>query len=291
MSIPTQHIWIEDSSEPRGPYLTEVLVDQALEEEIKSTYRLIIFIEPGRLRYVLHTPRGAWIKAKSFESTGLLSDEMFLRFLFEQEKLLGDSFVEVQVYQLKAAFVLVPNPWYEPKQVAAMGRLLLDSQLFPDEVYSYELPFLEAHLLSIFQPELRHILDHYIRDYEFLHPASILLSLGQRQSSKGVEAFALFVGEWMMLALFQDASLLFANMFTCRTAADVLYFLSLARQSAGLSRTPLKAYHMGEHPGITNHLIDWEAYGITWSGAELPQVPNMDGEWGRDLTVWRYLVL
>lgn len=289
MSIPDHHIWFAESPEPEGPYRTRVLLNKPLPLAQRPTHRLVISIEPGRFRYVLLSPQGEWIRARSFESTGLLSQENFLRFLLEKEKILGETFVEVQVYLSDSSFFLVPDAFYESRYEAALGRLLIDEQLFGDELHRIPLGFMEAKLLINLKPTLRHILNHYIRDYQLLHPISTVLSVGHRHGNKELEAYVLFEGNRMFIGLFNEGRLALANTFLCRTEVDVLYYVQLVRQVSGFDERQMRAFYMGEHR--RGDSIPWEVYGIHWEEAKLTEGIDPEIDKRQDLTSWRYLVV
>lgn len=237
------------------------------------------------------TSRGEWIQARDFESTHLLSQEMFLRFLFEKEKILQGSYVEVQVYLDQPAFTLVPTMLQNDKMNLAISRLLIDDQLFSDEVYHYKLPYMEANLVMALPPALKHMLNHYMRDYVLLHPASIVLSIGHRATNGELEVYALFEGQHMTVAVFEHEKLLLTNMYVCRASSDVLYYLQLIRQSLKKQDRPLMAYYMGEEGLVNGYVLDWKSFGISWLRAPLPEVDSSHFFPGQDLTNWRYLIV
>ncbi|MCI4669080.1 MAG: DUF3822 family protein [Bacteroidia bacterium] len=289
MSIPDHHIWFAESQEPEGPFRTQVLLNKPLGEEQRTTCRLVISIEPGKLRYVLLNPLGEWLKAKSFENTGLLSQENFLRFLLEKEKILGEKYVEVQVFLSESSFFLVPDKYHDSRYEAALGRLLIDEQLFGDELLRIPLAFMESQLFMNIQPVLKHILDHYIMDFQLLHPVSTVLSIGYRQAHEEQEVFVLFEGNKVILCLFQEGKLILANHFLCRTEVDVLYYLQLVRQASGFENKHLKAWFMGENR--IGNAIHWEVYGIHWEEISLMEMKGSEYDNRQDLTSWRYLVV
>ncbi|MEO0895873.1 MAG: DUF3822 family protein [Bacteroidota bacterium] len=291
MSIPEYYIWIPEQPDVSGPYHTTTLLERSVDEAHLPACRLIIFISSGMVKYILMTSRGEWIQAKKFDSTGLLSQQMFLRFLFEKEKVLGGSYVEVQIYLDQPAFTLIPSRFQSPEMNLAFGRLLLDDQLFSDEVYKYRLPYMEAVLLMSFPPELKHLLDHYLRDYVFLHPASIVLNIGHRASRGELELYALFEGQHMIVAVYEQEKLLLSNMYVCRASSDVLYYLQLIRETIDRQDQPLNAYYMGDEGLVNGYVLDWKSFGIRWLRAPLPEVNRSHFADGQDLTSWRYLIV
>ncbi|MEO1417845.1 MAG: DUF3822 family protein [Bacteroidota bacterium] len=219
-----------DYTQPKGPFIPHVYVAESLEGLDLSTCHLVIILQTSKIHYLLYSPQGKLLRAQSLESTGLLQEDMFLRFVFEKEEVLRKTFWQVDIVLTETPFFLVPHPYRQPEMYPVLARLLLDDGLFPDEVGHYPVMEGAATLVYGFPPEQSHILEYYLQNFRMRHLAGAILHAGKAWTEVRPTFMVMYEGkEGIILATFEEGKLLLCNAYPCRSGSDRLYFLQAAR--------------------------------------------------------------
>jgi hypothetical protein len=172
---------------------------------------------------------------------------MFLRFLFEKESTLRQPYLTYRVVIGDAPFFLLPEGSDAEADHLALARTLLDDATMPDEVRVSPSPAAAAYAVYTLDPARRHLLDHYLSQYELLHLSYYAIQTAHRLANQAGDALTMILtGKQVLITALRAGELRLCNQYPYAEPLEAIYFLQSVRNASGLDQGALTGYVMGE---------------------------------------------
>jgi len=183
----------------------------------------------------------------AYTNPGHLSQEIFLRLLFEKEPVLAQPYLNYEVVIGEPPFLLIPEALRSPAHHLAMARLGIDDAVLAEELHTA--PSLTDDLYALFgmPAHLRYVLDHYVVHYQLSHVALYAIQTAHRLATDEGNTLLLTAlpGRVIITAL-REGKLQLCNSYRCSSALEQIYFLQSVRRVTGLSAAHCLIYAQGE---------------------------------------------
>ncbi|TAE47333.1 MAG: DUF3822 family protein [Bacteroidetes bacterium] len=253
------------------------------------TCRLLLYLQPDRVYYLLQSPREELAACREFHNSSQISPELFLRFVFEKEQLLCGTFLETRVFVSTPLVSLIPDTYRDPEQHLRLSRLLLDDTALPEEVFTRRIPGEEAQALFMASPSLLHLLKHYLRSYTLSHVCIPVLQMARQLGRTNRSLLMLHLTDEALLAVaLREGQIRLCSAYTCRSVADQLYFVQMARKISLMEDILAPLFICGESG---NDPLSGEI-ATAFPGLQLPEY--LSRSTGADLSAapyWKYAFL
>lgn len=222
-------------------------VSWPLPRSLWATHCHRLYVLSGLVCSLLVDEQGKLRGVTTYRNRGRLSQEMFLRFLFEQEASLTQPYLLCEVVLGEGPFFLLPATEYRAAHLLPLARALLDDAILADELQHSFCPLTEAHAVFSASTSLMHVLRHYLADFELQHISRYVIQSTHRLADQVGQAITLtLLGREVLITVLRDGCLQLCNRYPYREPLEAIYFLQTVRQVAGLDQSDLTCYVMGE---------------------------------------------
>lgn len=254
------------------------------------TYQHVLYLLPGQAYSLLLDDAGRPAGCTHYRNPGALSEDLFLRFLFEQEATLRQPYLRYEVLIGDVPFVLLPDALPSQGQELALARTLLDDAILPGELHRSPCPPEGACALFALLPARQHLLDHYLPSYELDHLSTACIRTAHRLADQTGHALTLTLsGRQVIITALAEGRLQLCNGYPYAEPLEAIYFMQSVRQITGLDQRELTCYVMGEtNPADHQPSSLWHHL----PGLQTPPLPGLLGiELPEKVPHWRFLFL
>lgn len=210
------------------------------------TCKLMLYVQPHQVMYVLISPEDELLDCIECHNSQGISSDMFLRFVFERETLLRKPYLSCQVYTSEPLYSLIPEEHFQAKDNHSLAKLLLDSTVLEQDIFSMRVPQIGAHVLFAVSPPLVHLLNHYLSTYSVHHICEASLHLGSRLAQGSASVLLHVQKDHLLVSTFKEGKLCLCNVYPYRSIPDALYFVQVARRVSGLEDPDIPVYVLGD---------------------------------------------
>ena len=193
-----------------------------------NTCRLVIFIQPLRIYFALLGPREDLVYCKEYYNSQQSVDVLFLRYAFEQEKILSHSFASIKVY-IDTEFCLIPDQEEFLKERYDFARFMLNEDIGKEDIYYH--PMAKSDIAGLFIPPQLWIdlLNEYLPSYELASGSELSFRLGNllHNALKPLILIHL-MDEHVNISGFKREKLEFIQRYPYRSILDLVYFIQLS---------------------------------------------------------------
>jgi hypothetical protein len=218
-----------------APYEIVEYVRSPIKASLMATCRLVFFIQPNQVSYLIISPKEEIIFCKEFTNTQIVSQSVFLRFILEKETIISSTFLDTRVYISEAPFTLIPEVFWRDDYKVPLSRLLLKDVFDRSELTHTAIPALSARLLFPRPSMTLNFLDQYIHHYTLAHVSSLLLAITERLQMEYDEfILSLLLEGQVLISAVVDGELRICNRYLCQSPADTGYFIQTAKNTVGM---------------------------------------------------------
>ncbi len=289
MSESTLSIQSEDNGAPNGLFHKVVYLSATQPRSLWPTCKHIFYIIKDKAYSLLIAPTGEPCVCIGYHKQGEVTQDLFLRFLFEKEAHLTQPYLEYEVVLGQVPFLLIPAELRDEAYDMALTRLLIDEDLLQEELMETQLSNPDLHILWGVNSQMRYLLDFYLRDYQMRPLCELNLSLlPQLEASKegNVVLLTRLPGR-VEIAVYQAGQLQLCNAYAASAPMEELYYLQSVLEVIGLKSEEVACYVQGEaDPSGEEADSLWSR----WSWLKLPSYPSLSDEIEAD-QYWRYWFL
>ncbi|MEM6630708.1 MAG: DUF3822 family protein [Bacteroidota bacterium] len=194
-------------------------------EHLKSG-KLTIFIKDQSLFYVIIGTDHKVKLCKAIHNKQQLSSSLFLRFVFEKEKVLQGWNDRSQVLSSSPKFTLLPRALSKKGKDILYAQLFLQDTIYDDEVYTQDFAKDSIRCIFLDNPQLHHVLGEYLGNYTFKHIATTNFEFGTVLSGEIPNHILLHhLGSHVVASFFKEGQFQYCNAFEYRTDSGLLYFI------------------------------------------------------------------
>jgi hypothetical protein len=261
----------------------EALPDQMIEREelvpwptpasFWPTYHHRLYLLAGTVYSLLLNEGQKPLGVTCYRNRSRLSQDVFLRFLFEQEPSLTQPYLSRDVVLGEGPFFLLPTQLCQSENLLPLARTLLDDALLPNELQLSVCPQTEAYAVFTLSPRLKHVLDRSLGDYELQHLSSHLIRSTHRLADQIGQALTLtLLGQQVLITALRDGQLQLCNSYAYQEPLEAVYFLQTVRHVTGLTQKDFTCYAMGEtNPSNLDPASIWHHL----PGLQVPPLPGL----------------
>ncbi|MEZ4772250.1 MAG: DUF3822 family protein [Bacteroidia bacterium] len=247
----------------RTPFEQITHIPQDIRDSLIATCHLVVFVQTSRIYYLLLSPSGEVVLCRECINSDGFSQEMFLRFVLEKDKLLSEPFLNCRIYISSPLFTFVPDKWWDAGKKGLLARATLSDQLEDGEIITCESKTLRASLLYSLRPGIPHLLDRYIRHYSLSHIGLLMAETTIQACADHAMISVLVMDDYVLISAVKKKQLLLCNSYQYRSASDMVYFIQTVKEVTGLMQSNIPVCIMGElgekitrEGGIWEYLTD-----------------------------------
>lgn len=249
-----------------------------------------LYVLSGLVYSLLVDEQGKPLGVTSYRNRGRLSQDMFLRFLFEQEPILTQPYLTCEVVLGQGPFFLLPTIEHRAAKLLPLARALLDDAILPDELQRSFCPLTEAYAVFSVPTNLMHVLRHYLDSFDLQHVSRHVIRSTHRLADQVGQAITLtLLGREVLITVLRDGRLQLCNNYPYQEPLEAIYFLQTVRHVTSLDHSDLACYVMGEtNPrDLSPHSLWHHLPGLT-----TPPLPGLlDLSMPHDCPHWQFLFL
>lgn len=221
-------------------------IDRPRTDALRAVCELRILLLPDRIYYAVVRHDHHILSCKSIVNIEGFAQEVFLRYVFEREMPLRETYVRTVVYHTAAAFALLPEVNYRVTDRLQYARALLDDTLLPTELGSTYVQEASAYALFVLRPHIAALLNEYFPQIHHSHLSRLSVRLANRLAETAPTHLLLhLLPDSLYITAVQDKKIVLVNRYLCRAAADVVYYTQAVRHTLHLPDT-LPLFVVGE---------------------------------------------
>ncbi|MDX2250576.1 MAG: DUF3822 family protein [Bacteroidia bacterium] len=221
-------------------------IPQNIRESLLATCQLVVFLQSSRVYYLLIAPSGEIVLCRECINSRRFSQEMFLRFVLEKDKLLSTPFLSCRIYTSSHLFTFFPGDLWETREKGLIARASLSDQMDDKEIFIHESKTLNSQLICFLPPGIPHLLDRYIRHYSLSHIGMLMAETTVIACPNEVMISALVMDDYILISAVKKNQLLLCNSYHHHSPSDMVYFIQTVREVTGLVQNNVPIYVMGE---------------------------------------------
>ena len=221
------------------PFSHTLFVETPDYREHLQSGRLTLFIKDQSLFYVIVGADRQIKLCKAIYNKQQLSLSLFLRFVFEKEKVLQGWDKRIEVLSSSPKFTLLPKALWKKGNDILYAQLFLQDTIYDDEVYTQDFAKESIRCVFLDTPQLHHVLGEYLGSYTFKHIASTNFEFGTLLSGEIPNHILLHnMGSHVIASFFKEGQFQYCNAFEYRTDSGLLYFIRSLLQLMNTSEPP-----------------------------------------------------
>lgn len=196
--------------------------------------RHVIYVSPEKCIFQLVDREGQILACKQVNNAEGLAWGIFLRLALQKSEEWLTWNLKRQVIVETSGFALIPKAFFTTHYTSYYAQILLDENLMGDELYTDPVETLEAVLLYVAPPFVKHVLDEYLGDYTTKHINTLCLHLSRELAQAYPEHFLLHASDSHVIIVLQmDGKLQISNAYPFQSPAGLIYFIRSMQQIMG----------------------------------------------------------
>lgn len=213
-------------------------IDRPRTDALRSACELRLLLLPDRMYYAVVRHDHHILSCKGIVNIEGFAQEVFLRYVFEREMPLRESYVRTVAFHTSSPFSLLPEAYNRVADRLQYARALLDDTLLHAELGCTYVQEASAYALFVLRPHIASLLDEYFPNVHHSHLSRLSVRLGRHIADTEPTHLLLHIlPDSLYIVAMQNRKLRLANRYPCRAAADVVYYTQAVRHATGLSDT------------------------------------------------------
>lgn len=237
----------------QSSFKTKYFLDLPIEHTTFQELKAVLFVKEEGATLVLLSLENELLSCRTFMNADELAEDIFLRLLFEKEKILTQNFNTFSILASHSNFALAPISSVPQRQLLHYARLMLDEGLFEEEFVYNKIAELEAWVVFSSPSARQHIIQEYVSAAEYGHVCEAMIRFSQVIEEKDFVLLQLY-DQMAIIIAYRDGMLQLCNLFKFRASADLLYFLHSVRKASQLEEEDIPIFIMGDLEGRMSDL-------------------------------------